>query len=39
MEELRKIKVIQIDPPREKKSRRVEEKDRLLLDFLGIALH
>ena len=37
MEEIRKIKVIQIDPPREKKYRKAEEKDRLFLDFLGIS--
>lgn len=38
MEEIRKIKVIQIDPPREKKYRKAEEKDRLFLDFLGISV-
>lgn len=38
MEEIRKIKVIQIDPPREKKFRKAEEKDRLFLDFLGISV-
>jgi hypothetical protein len=36
MEEIKKIRVIQIDPPKEKKYRRAEEKDRLLLEFLGI---
>lgn len=38
MEEIKKIKVIQIDPPREKKYRRAEEKDKMFLDFLGISV-
>jgi hypothetical protein len=38
MDEIRRIKVIQIDPPKEKKYRRTEEKDKALLEFLGISV-
>ncbi len=33
---LKKIKVIRIEAPKEKRYRRLEEKDKVLLDFLGI---
>jgi hypothetical protein len=36
MEILKKIKVIRIDAPKEKRYRKLEEKDKVLLDFLGI---
>lgn len=38
MADLKKIKVYQIDKPAEKRYRRVEEKDKLLLEFLGLAM-
>lgn len=38
MEDVRKIRVIQIDVPKEKKYRRTDEKDKTLLEFLGISL-
>lgn len=38
MEEVKKIKVIQIDVPKEKKYRRVSQKDQPLLDFLGLSI-
>ena len=36
MSELKKIKVFQIEKPKDKKFRRIEDKDRILLDFLGL---
>ena len=36
MEDLRKLKVFQIEKPKEKKFRKIEDKDKLLLDFLGL---
>ena len=38
MAELRKIKVYNIEKPAEKKYRRIEDKDRVLLDFLGLTV-
>ena len=36
LNDLKKIKVFQIEKPKDKKFRRIEEKDRVLLDFLGL---
>ena len=35
-QDIKKIRVIQIDKPQVKKYRRMEEKDKILLDFLKI---
>lgn len=34
--DIKKIRVFQIDKPIQKKYRKIEEKDRVLLEFLGI---
>ncbi len=38
LEEVKKIKVIQIDVPKEKKYRRASQKDQALLEFLGLSM-
>lgn len=34
--DIKKIKIYQIEKPTQKKYRKVDEKDRILLEFLGI---